>query len=48
MLLSDAGLAALLPALRQLPPLKYLGLYETSIGDEGMASRVCSPIGVAS
>jgi len=41
--LGDAGLAALLPALRRLPPLKVLGLEETSIGDEGVASLVAQP-----
>ena len=41
--LGDAGLAALLPALRQLPPLKGLDLSNTNIGDEGVASLVAQP-----
>ena len=36
--LGDAGLAALLPALRQLPKLTHLDVAATSIGDEGVAS----------
>ena len=41
--LGDAGLAALLPALRQLPKLKVLYLDETNITDEGVASLVAQP-----
>ena len=41
--LGDAGLAALLPALRQLPKLKWLVLNNTNIGDEGVASLVAQP-----
>jgi len=41
--LGNAGLAALLHALRQLPPLKMFGLSGTSIGDEGVASLVAQP-----
>ena len=41
--LGDAGLAALLPALRRLPPLKGLSLLGTNIGDEGVASLVAQP-----
>jgi Ran GTPase-activating protein (RanGAP) involved in mRNA processing and transport len=29
--------------LHQLPPLEYLGLSRTSIGDEGVASMVAQP-----
>ena len=38
--LGDAGLAALLPVLRQLPTLKVLSLSDADIGDEGVASLV--------
>ena len=41
--LGDAGLAALLPALRQLPKLKGLYLDETNTTDEGVASLVAQP-----
>ena len=44
--LGDAGLAALLPALRQLPPLKVLTLSKTNIGDEGVASLLAQPSAV--
>ena len=40
--LGDAGLAALLPALRQLP-LEGLYLSATGIGDEGVGSLVAQP-----
>ena len=41
--LGDAGLAALLPALRHLPPLRLLFLTGTNITDEGVASLVAQP-----
>ena len=40
----DAGLAALLPALLQLPMLKLLYLAYTKITDEGLASLVAQPL----
>ena len=39
----DAALAALLPALRQLPPLRELHLFQANIGDEGVASLLAQP-----
>ena len=41
--LCDAGLAALAPALRQLPELRRLFLYDSNIGDAGVASLVGQP-----
>ena len=36
-------MAALLPALRRLPPLRSLFLINTNIGDEGVDSLVAQP-----
>jgi hypothetical protein len=41
--LGDAGLAALAPALRQLPALERLGFGDNPLGDEGLAALVAPP-----
>ena len=41
--IGDAGLVALAPALRRLPALDWLSLYDSPLGDEGLAALVAPP-----
>ena len=41
--IGDAALLALAPALRRLPALEHLYLYENPFGDEGLAALVAPP-----
>ena len=41
--IGDAGLVALAPALRRLPALERLDLYNNPFGDEGLAALVAPP-----
>ena len=41
--IGDAGLVALAPALRRLPALEELGLYNNPYGDDGVAALVAPP-----
>ena len=41
--IGDAGIAALAPALRQLPALETLGLESNPLGDDGIATFVVPP-----
>jgi len=41
--IGDAGLVALAPALRRLPALEALGLYDNPLGDDGLAALVAPP-----
>jgi hypothetical protein len=41
--IGDAGLVALAPALRRLPALEHLNLYDNPFGDEGLAALVAPP-----
>ena len=41
--IGDAGIAALAPALRQLPALETLGLESNPLGDDGIAALVAPP-----
>ena len=41
--IGDAGLVALAPALRRLPALEWLSLYDSPLGDEGLAALVAPP-----
>ena len=42
--IGDAGLVALAPALRRLPALEHLNLYNNPLGDEGLAALVAPPL----
>ena len=41
--IGDTGLVALAPALRRLPALEVLRLFQNSFGDEGLAALVAPP-----
>ena len=41
--IGDAGLVALAPALRRLPALERLSIYDSPLGDEGLAALVAPP-----